>query len=208
MTRPAKRAKVEATPVAELVRRSIARRVHQQRPVHFAGLDLSLTGTGLVVVDDTGAVVHHATYAAPKNLYASMPARHDALRHSILAACTAHDPAVLAVEGYAFGAKNNREQAGELGGLVRWALWREQWPYFDVAPTALKRFVTGKGNAPKDVILKEVFKRWAFDTSDNNQADAYGLARLALHVWSNALVSLAAPDCPVIFEPNGHGALE
>lgn len=48
-----------------------------------------------------------------------------------------------------------------------------------VAPMTLKKFVTGKGNSPKDVMIKCVYQKWGFDTDSNDLADAYGLARLA-----------------------------
>ena len=47
----------------------------------------------------------------------------------------------------------------------------------EVAPTSLKKFVTGKGNAKKDLMLLSVYKRWGFDTTNDNKADAYGLAQ-------------------------------
>ena len=48
-----------------------------------------------------------------------------------------------------------------------------------ISPTTLKKFVTGKGNSGKDIMLLEVYKRWNVSFSNNNLADAYGLARMA-----------------------------
>ena len=45
-------------------------------------------------------------------------------------------------------------------------------------PTQIKKFITGRGNAKKDVIIREVYKRWGFETDDHNIADAYGLAQM------------------------------
>ena len=50
---------------------------------------------------------------------------------------------------------------------------------YEVAPTALKKFVTGKGNAPKDAMMMHAFKRWGFTAATNHQADAFGLAMIA-----------------------------
>ncbi len=41
-----------------------------------------------------------------------------------------------------------------------------------VAPTQAKKFLTGKGNCDKNLILKEVFKRYGIDVDDDNIADA------------------------------------
>ena len=53
----------------------------------------------------------------------------------------------------------------------------------------------GKGNAAKELMLKEVFRRWGYDTSSNDQADAYALARIAAEFtaggWTKKLEALA-----------------
>lgn len=46
-----------------------------------------------------------------------------------------------------------------------------------VTPGEVKKFVTGKGNAKKELIIKEVYKRYGFDTDINDIADAYAIAR-------------------------------
>ncbi len=46
-----------------------------------------------------------------------------------------------------------------------------------MVPGQIKKFITGKGNAKKELILKEVFRRYDFDTSDNNIADAFAIAK-------------------------------
>ena len=55
------------------------------------------------------------------------------------------------------------------------------WDMYEFNPQELKKFVAGKAGVSKDVILKEVFKRWGFDTNVNDVADAYGLGRLLWH---------------------------
>jgi hypothetical protein len=39
----------------------------------------------------------------------------------------------------------------------------------------LKKWIIGKGQGEKDLILKELYKRYDFDVSDDNIADAVGL---------------------------------
>src|SRR5215469_2196070 len=48
-----------------------------------------------------------------------------------------------------------------------------------VAPQQLKKFVSGKGNGRKDMMPKEIYKRWEMDFNDPNIAEAYALARVA-----------------------------
>jgi hypothetical protein len=91
----------------------------------------------------------------------------------------------IACEGYSMAEKFGQHAAGEVGGAIKLAL--VGWFGLDnpigypiiVAPQQLKKFTTGKGNAPKDIMTKEVLKRWGYDTNDTNLADAYALARVA-----------------------------
>lgn len=95
------------------------------------------------------------------------------------------EPIIVAIESYAFGSTNGRELAGELGGATRLALYQYATArqvkvrMIEVPPTVLKSFVTGKGNAEKSLILKEVFKKWGFDAPNDNAADAFALAKFA-----------------------------
>lgn len=92
----------------------------------------------------------------------------------------------IAMEGYAAGSKFGREQAGELGATVKRRLWSY---YIDmgkvgyptiVAPTQVKKWITGKGaGVDKNVVIKEVYKRYGVDFDDDNLADAFVLAQIA-----------------------------
>jgi Holliday junction resolvasome RuvABC endonuclease subunit len=74
---------------------------------------------------------------------------------------------------------------GELSATVRLAIF----DYFDedddrrfplkVPPMTLKKYASGKGNAKKQEMLLQIYKRWGIEFNDDNAADAYGLARMA-----------------------------
>lgn len=87
-------------------------------------------------------------------------------------------PSVIVIEGYSFGSKNAREKMGELGGYLRLQLWEECFPFYICPPTSLKKFVTGKGNVNKTAVALACFKRWEFESDDDNVTDAYGLAKI------------------------------
>jgi crossover junction endodeoxyribonuclease RuvC len=87
--------------------------------------------------------------------------------------------AVVAIEGYSFGSKNGRELAGGLGELIRWTLWDGGYQQFTVPPTTLKSYVCSRGGAPKELMLREVYRKWGYEATDNNDADAFALAKLA-----------------------------
>jgi len=54
-----------------------------------------------------------------------------------------------------------------------------------VTPNGLKKFVTGKGTAKKELMLLNVYKKWNVEFDDNNLADAYGLARMAMEEFTD-----------------------
>lgn len=47
-----------------------------------------------------------------------------------------------------------------------------------VPPMTLKKYAAGKGNAKKQEMLLQMYKRWGVEFNDDNAADSYALARL------------------------------
>ena len=86
------------------------------------------------------------------------------------------------IENYSFGSKFAREALGEFGGILRWHLVEVDPQIVEVAPTTMKKFVTGKGNGDKDAVRMHCLKNWGYESQGNDDADAYGLWRLGLCV--------------------------
>lgn len=83
---------------------------------------------------------------------------------------------------------------GELSGVVKLALFQrfsEDEPRaglpLQIPPMTLKKFVTGKGNSKKQEMLLKTYQNWKVELSDDNAADAYGLARIATNKSDNAV---------------------
>jgi crossover junction endodeoxyribonuclease RuvC len=74
---------------------------------------------------------------------------------------------------------------GALHFITRVYLYRTNVNYKVIAPGTLKKFVTGKGNSKKDLMLLKTYKRWGVEFDDHNICDAYGLARMALEDFKN-----------------------
>lgn len=86
------------------------------------------------------------------------------------------NPDLVVMEGYANAVKFGREMSGELGGVVKKATYfMAGIEPLVVPPTVLKKFVTGSGNAPKNVMLQQVYKRWGKEFTDDNMADGFSL---------------------------------
>ena len=144
------------------------------QPGVVAGLDLSLTSTGFAAIRQ-GAL--HGFALAPRDLTGA--ARLAWFYDEIGALVRRYAVEMVALEGYSFGSRNGREVAGELGGVARLALHHAGVPFMVVPPTSLKMFATGRSNAEKDSVAKELFKRWSVDLDGNDATDAAGLALMA-----------------------------
>lgn len=90
-----------------------------------------------------------------------------------------------AIEGYAYSSKGAVFNLGELGGVLRLALYKRGIPTIEVPPTYLKKFITGKGNAPKNIVIKEVYKKYDVDVDDDNDSDAVALALVCQAYFDN-----------------------
>jgi Holliday junction resolvasome RuvABC endonuclease subunit len=72
------------------------------------------------------------------------------------------------------------------GFLAHLSAWCEERsiPYEGIPVGTIKRFATGKGNAPKDAMLAAIRAR-GFAPADDNEADA-----IALLLWATEQVAL------------------
>ena len=85
----------------------------------------------------------------------------------------------IAMEGYAYGSQM-ANALGELGGVVKLAMFELGYEPVLVAPPSLKKYATGKGNGvQKSVIMLKVFQKWNVQLLDDNAADSFVLARMA-----------------------------
>lgn len=147
------------------------------KSIAWVGLDQSYSGFGIVIIDHQEAQTSLWKFP-PKDsdgmrlgdIYVNLITLFTRLQDS-------YDEVHIAMEGYANGRTFNREKMGELGGIVKLshATVFGTDPTI-VPPTSLKKFVTGKGTASKDDMVSAVQSKWAKDITNNNIADAYGLA--------------------------------
>ncbi|HNB58717.1 MAG TPA: hypothetical protein PK308_00290 [Phycisphaerales bacterium] len=145
--------------------------------MNLLALDLSLTGTGWATNGTHGAFsgVFGAEDLTGLERIAS-------LRDDCLRLAWKHGPDLVVIEGLVatrFG--NASLDLAGLGWAVRLGLHAAGIPYVDVAPTSLKKFATGKGNATKIEVLKEAWKRLGYEGTDDNEADALWLLHAGLH---------------------------
>jgi crossover junction endodeoxyribonuclease RuvC len=102
-----------------------------------------------------------------------------AIADEVLRVISNHKPDEVAMEGLGYNSHSLGLTAQVHGAvLYNFANNGARRPYF-VAPATLKKFATGSGKGEKGLIQMSILDRWGEKLSDNNQADAYVVARIA-----------------------------
>lgn len=161
-----------------------------QRLPRFAGLDLSLTSTGIALIDN-GATT--ARICPPDDMRG-----HQRL-HWIRAQIREHIPdhTIVAVEGPSYGSKggNAHERAG-LWWMTTHMLWRRRIPHVVITPAQLKKYATGVGSGPKsgkDQVIIAVTRRYPDVTlGSNDEADALVLAAMTADHYGHPIATVPA----------------
>lgn len=140
------------------------------------GIDQSFTRTGIVVWQDG------ILWAS--EIKTSLPDKDDeriaAVAGAVVEALDATRPQAAVIEGYSTGPRSGRKvltRLGELGGVIKHWLWSYDIPYVDPAPSQVKEFATGFGDASKPTMLRVARRTWP-DCPHHDLADAFHMARM------------------------------
>ena len=86
---------------------------------------------------------------------------------------------LVLIEGFAFHAQGRSVlQLAGLQYLVRHQLFKSGTSFQVITPNQAKKFLTGKHHCDKNIILKEVLKRYRIDVDDDNIADAINFNKI------------------------------
>lgn len=146
---------------------------------YYAGFDLSLTGSGIVILDSTGKV--HERHVISVKCFGAE--RLDKIQNIIRSIISKYKIELVCIEDYAFAAVGKTFHIGELGGVIRLLLFRLGVKFINIKPTSAKKFATGSGggaSGSKAQVTMYVYKNWNFQAIDDNEADAFVLCRIAL----------------------------
>ena len=159
---------------------------------YYVGLDISITGTGVVVLDkQLQRVVAECIKTKPQDDWYGRV-------NNIVSRVFEYIPdpvfCMVFVEDYAFAAKGQVFNIAELSGIIKYRMWVDGYRFLRIPPTSLKKFTTATGTAPKELMMKEVYKRYGVDFNDNNVADAYALARMGYAITQQVNVPAYQKD--------------
>lgn len=154
--------------------------------VHFVGIDMSITRPGICRSDSKNEFYCKAFPTPGPKKYRNRIQRFDSIADMVIRQIFEtnrdYNSSIILIEDYSFGAKGKTFEIAECIGILKYKLLYEaKIPAKNVllcSISHLKMFACGKGNVSKDIVIKEVYKRWQFDTNDNNEADAFALWKI------------------------------
>ena len=150
----------------------------------FVGVDPSYNGFGIVVLDKDAKIVEQRLLISDskKEVEERILELEDGFSFIPNIVCL-HS---VYIEGPSFSSNGLFAlQMGALHYYFRFFLLKKKCKYKIIPPTSLKKFITGRGTAKKELMLLKVYKKWGIEFSDNNLCDAYSLARFALEYFKS-----------------------
>ena len=159
--------------------------------MRVAGLDLSLTGTGICVATDTEHL--HSLTVKTK---LTGPARLAYLRDRVLESVGDCDLAVI--EEQAHDARNMGVviKIAGLHAVIAVALHEWNVPVAYVRPASLKKYASGQGDSKKEGMLLAAYKHFGREFATNDECDAYFLALMGLEYAGSPVLTVKGKPMP------------
>ena len=137
------------------------------------GLDLSLSSTGYVLLDDEQAVWYGSVAGGALRDVDRLEHFDRWIRSELRDKRFSH----VGIEGYAYAAVHTHAHAlGELGGVIKLAVQQARIPLTIVPPATWKKALCGKGNLDKRNASVEIHKRYGVSFASEDTLDAWAVA--------------------------------
>lgn len=181
--------------------------VLEKSPRIILALDMSLSGTGIAIVDGNGSTIHleklssekmntkkykgqtrlrvinnageiqSESYIESSNLLDMQ--RVSFYKNRISELIDLFGVNEVIIEGYSFNSKGRSViSLGELGGVIRYSIFEKGIKYYQCPPFNAKVFLTGLTFASKEQMIEGIKANFGIEIKDDNIADAYAMAQL------------------------------
>ena len=144
----------------------------------YVGIDPSITSTGLIILNENYEIIEMSVISS--DVKDPNEVRIQQIGCEILLSLNKlqKDIEKVCLEGISFGSSGRgvAQQAG-LNYYISILLIENNYDYIRCEPSKLKKFVTGKGQCKKDLMLMKTYKKWGIEFDNSDLCDAYGLAR-------------------------------
>lgn len=156
--------------------------------VRFGGIDYSLTSPSVCIYEGEVSdfcfdncniyflsntkkfsAYNYKNLDGQENLsnFSSPEERYDYISDWAMDIIVSHNVDKVAIEDYSYGSTGKVFHIAENAGLLKWKLWQAEIEYVLAAPTHIKKFATGKGNAKKELM----YESFLSETSRNLQIE-------------------------------------
>ena len=169
-------------------------------PVHYIGIDPSLTSTGIaMVMDIDGEIATIAnTLKPPKGMKGVQRLHNICAQILSWVSQNADGPVNCACyEKASLYSTGKQIELAELRGVIRVALFSMKYDTYGIEPARLKKFGAGNGQASKNAMIAAA-KKSGWDVENDDEADAAHLAWLAYAIKRNQRVKLTRTQMEVL----------
>ena len=150
----------------------------------FVGMDPSYNGFAIIVIDKDANIIEQKLFKSSNKL--EPEDRIIELEKEFKFIANIRQLKKLYIEGPSYASKGAFVlQMGALHFYIRIFFRKKDINYNVITPGTIKKFITGKGTAKKDLMLLKVYKKFGIEFENDNLCDAYSLARLALEDYNN-----------------------
>jgi len=143
--------------------------------MRILGLDLSLTSTGYVLLDEDLVVWHGVVGSSTLRDTERLQMFNTWIRRTIIE----NRLDQVGIEGYSYGSPQAHTRAfaiGELGGVIKLAIHQARLPLHVVAPGTWKKVLCGNGALSKKNAAVELYKRYGIEYASQDTLDAWAVA--------------------------------
>jgi Holliday junction resolvasome RuvABC endonuclease subunit len=172
--------------IAKLYREMEKSKSWEKLEKHFVGIDPSLAGNAVVIINDKGEIEHTQLICTDKECYINGEQRVTDIFDQLGYIDEVARLESVYIEGLAYSSNSTTlfERCGLLY-LILNKLLNSETNYAVIPPTFLKKWHTTDGHADKDMMMCVAKCKYGIDFQDDNICDAYCLAMLALEDWKN-----------------------
>ena len=129
----------------------------------------------------------------------SYPERYNYISSGVIYFLKTNKVKITFLEDYSYGSQGKVFHIAENGGVLKDQLWKNGIEYNLIAPTVIKKFATGKGNANKQAMEEAFINDTNFDLRDylnmpeksfnpsSDIIDAYYIAKYGTHYLDDRL---------------------
>ena len=144
---------------------------------YYVGIDPSMNSTGLIILNKSSEIVLQETISSKSKESDELRIKYigDEIVYNIQKFNTISN---VCIEGISYGSSGRGvAQQAALNFYIRILLINYDIQYVVCPPTTLKKFVTGKGQCKKDLMMLKTYKKWGVEFDNSDLCDAYCLAR-------------------------------